>query len=102
LLIISIKVNISYLIQIFSIDKTDVVKLCNARDNKGRGLLDERDFEDLIKGDLNFDATDYELDKLIEYYGADCKQGFVDYRLFIDEMETINNKGKITPTKKVK
>ena len=48
--------------------------------------MDERDFKDLIKRDINFAIKGDEMEMLWDYYGKKCRKGFVDYKLWIDDV----------------
>ena len=84
------KVSITNSITISNIDNINILEVSNKNDPKDTGFIDERDFEDLIYDNLDFDAENYEMDKLIEYYGQDAKKGYVDYKLFDQEIYAIN------------
>ena len=64
----------------------DVNKFWSEKDKDNNGLMDELDFKDLIKRDINFAIRGDEMEMLWDFYGKNCRRGFVDYKLWIDDV----------------
>ena len=48
--------------------------------------MDERDFKDLIKREINFAIRSNEMEMLWDNYGKNWRKGYVDYKLWIDDI----------------
>ena len=55
-------------------------------------MMREEDLEDIIKRDIRFDIYNDELDLLFQHYGEGCRRGYVDYKLFDEDIHKINKR----------
>ena len=78
----------------FSIDNLDTQTFYKECKSRGRGTVEDRDFEDIIIKNIGFKATTKELDILCDHYGEKVKKGYIDYRSFDDDIYDINKRAK--------
>lgn len=77
-----------------SIDSYDLHLFYSNAETADKGFISERDFEDIIYDDIQFDITPDEMDQLCDEYGKEAKRGYVDFKDFENDIQEINDKHK--------